>query len=110
MPTPGFACNHCPQGCGPEQPLKRADQDGLKEMVQLGLVYFEREERDLHMLLFPEVLDQVHDHTSLLAEHRARSLHSHHMPFIDPTPHIVWRPGSLQKHPTPTRERIENKY
>ena len=35
------------------------DPDGLKDVVKQGLVYFEREERDLHMLLFPEVLDQV---------------------------------------------------
>lgn len=35
------------------------DQEGLKDVVKQGLVYFEREERDLHMLLFPEVLDQV---------------------------------------------------
>lgn len=47
------------QGCGSEQTLKRMDQEGLKDVVKQGLVYFEREERDLHMLLFPEVLDQV---------------------------------------------------
>lgn len=35
------------------------DQDGLRCVVTQGLVYFEREERDLHMLLFPETLDQV---------------------------------------------------
>lgn len=47
------------QGCATEQVLKRLDQEGLKDAVKQGLVYFEREERDLHMLLFPEVLDQV---------------------------------------------------
>lgn len=47
------------QGCESEQVLKRLDQEGLKDAVKQGLVYFEREERDLHMLLFPEVLDQV---------------------------------------------------
>lgn len=47
------------QGCATEQLLKKLDQEGLKEAVKQGLVYFEREERDLHMLLFPEVLDQV---------------------------------------------------
>lgn len=53
-----FCLFHC-QGCGPQQNLKRMDQEGLKDVVKQGLVYFEREERDLHMLLFPEVLDQV---------------------------------------------------
>lgn len=47
------------QGFGSEKFLKRIDQDGLKEVAKQGIVYFEREERDLHMLLFPEVLDQV---------------------------------------------------
>lgn len=47
------------QGCATEQLLKRVDQEGLKEAVKQGLVYFEREERDLQMLLFPEILDQV---------------------------------------------------
>lgn len=47
------------QGCPTEQVLKRLDQDGLKDAAKQGLVYFEREERDLHMLLIPEVLDQV---------------------------------------------------
>lgn len=47
------------QGCATEQALKRLDQESLKDAVKQGLVYFEREERDLHMLLFPEVLDQV---------------------------------------------------
>lgn len=47
------------KGCAAEQALKRLDQERLKDAVKQGLVYFEREERDLHMLLFPEVLDQV---------------------------------------------------
>ncbi|CAM9131219.1 unnamed protein product, partial [Ectocarpus sp. 4 AP-2014] len=48
-----------PEGCAAEQVLKRLDQERLKDAVKQGLVYFEREERDLHMLLFPEVLDQI---------------------------------------------------
>lgn len=47
------------QGSGTEQTLKRIDQAGLTEVVKQGLVYFEREERDLHMLLFSETLEQV---------------------------------------------------
>lgn len=47
------------QGCATEQVLKRLDQEGLKDAVKQGLVYFEREERDLDMLLFSEILDQV---------------------------------------------------
>ncbi|CAM9278979.1 unnamed protein product, partial [Hapterophycus canaliculatus] len=47
------------EGCAAELLLKRLDQEGLKDAVKQGLVYFEREERDLHMLLFPEVLDQI---------------------------------------------------
>lgn len=39
--------------------LKRVHQEGLKEAMKQGHLYYEREERDLHMLLFPEVLDQV---------------------------------------------------
>lgn len=54
-----YRCTNVAQGCAPQQYLKRMDQDGLKEVVKQGLVYFEREERNLHMLLFPEVLDQV---------------------------------------------------
>lgn len=47
------------QGGGTEQTLKRIDEAGLTEVVKQGLVYFEREERDLHMLLFSETLEQV---------------------------------------------------
>ncbi|CAM9184751.1 unnamed protein product, partial [Discosporangium mesarthrocarpum] len=42
-----------------EHILSRVDQQGLREAVEQGLVYFEREERELNMLLFPEVLDQI---------------------------------------------------
>lgn len=48
-----------PQGSKYGQLMRRVDEDGLKQLVEQGLVYYEREERDLHMLLFPEVLDQV---------------------------------------------------
>lgn len=47
------------QGSAIEQALGRIDEDGLKQAVEQGLVYYQREERDLQMLLFPEVLDQV---------------------------------------------------
>lgn len=50
---------HDKQCAGVKQPLRRLDQEGLKDAVEQGLVYFEREERELHMLLFPEVLQQV---------------------------------------------------
>lgn len=55
----GVAPSFSVQGGGTQHVLKRVDQEGLKEVVKQGLVYFEREERDLHMLLFPEILDQV---------------------------------------------------
>ncbi|CAN0042899.1 unnamed protein product [Ascophyllum nodosum] len=47
------------EGGGVEKSLKRLNQEELKDVVEQALIYFEREERDLQMLLFPEVLDQI---------------------------------------------------
>ena len=45
------------QGLG--APLVRQDGEGVRQLAERGLVLFEREERDLGVLLFPEALEHV---------------------------------------------------
>lgn len=39
--------------------IARMSEDDFRKLVQQGLIYYEREERDLNMLLFPESLETI---------------------------------------------------
>jgi hypothetical protein len=39
--------------------LAKMSEDDFKKLVSQGIMYYEREERDLNMLLFPETLEHI---------------------------------------------------
>lgn len=39
--------------------LMRMSEDDFMKLVTQGIMYYEREERDLNMLLYPEILEHI---------------------------------------------------
>jgi dynein heavy chain 2 len=54
--------------------LWRMSEEELTKLISQGLVYYEREEKDLNMLLFPEILENITHIDRTISTHKGHLL------------------------------------